>query len=79
MEASNPTILVVHGGYFLPPAWSPFLSSLRAAGFESECPRLPTCADDRPPTKTIHDDVQAIRAAATQLASAGKKIIVLAQ
>ncbi|KAL8831341.1 MAG: hypothetical protein Q9170_005334 [Blastenia crenularia] len=78
MEDSNPTILVIHGGYFLPPAWATFLSSLKAAGFEAECPRLPTCGDDRPPTKTIHDDVKVIHDAAIQLASAGKKIIVLA-
>ena len=77
---SKPAILIIHGGYFLPAAWSDFQSSLRSAGFESVCPRLPTCGDEaRPPTKTIDDDVQAIREAAEDLVAAGKKIIVLAQ
>lgn len=79
MCPTKPTILIVHGGYFLPPAWTPFISTLKSAGFDALCPRLPTCGDTRPPTATLADDVKAVRDTATELVQAGKRVIVLAQ
>jgi len=79
MATSNKTaVLIVHGAYFLPESWTPFMVSLTNAGFLTKCPRLPTCGDSRPPTATFPEDVAAVRNAAIELAHAGHPIIVLA-
>ncbi|KAL8697169.1 MAG: hypothetical protein Q9201_007266 [Fulgogasparrea decipioides] len=78
MSSLRPTVLIVHGGYFLPSAWSEFIISLKAAGFEAQCPRLPSRGDERPPTKTLEDDAKVVRDAAKELTFAGKRIILLA-
>lgn len=79
MSLTKPTILIVHGGYFLPQAWTPFISTLKSADFNALCPRLPTCGDTRPPTATLADDVKVVQDVATELVQAGKQVIVLAQ
>lgn len=79
MCPTKPTILIVHGGYFLPSAWTPFLSTLKTAGLDAVCPHLPTCGDIRPPTATLADDVKVVQDVATELVQAGKQVIVLAQ
>jgi pimeloyl-ACP methyl ester carboxylesterase len=71
-------VLIVHGGYFLPAAWTPFTNALNHAGFTVRCPRLPTCADTRPPTATLEDDVHAVQQAALELRDQGHSILVLA-
>jgi alpha-beta hydrolase superfamily lysophospholipase len=78
MDSSKPAILIVHGAYFLPETWQPFMDRLKASGFEVRCPRLPTCGDKRPPTATLADDVAAVQTAGRELQSAGHPIIVLA-
>jgi pimeloyl-ACP methyl ester carboxylesterase len=78
MSASKPAILIVHGGYFLPPAWDAFKATLTSAGYTVSIPRLPTCGDSRPPTALLSDDVSAVKIAAKDLISAKHKIIVLA-
>jgi len=78
MSDQKPAILVVHGAYFLPLAWDAFKASLNSAGFQVSVPRLPTCGDSRPPTALLSHDVSAVRAAATELISAGHRILVLA-
>lgn len=79
MRLTKPTILIVYGGYFLPQAWAPFISTLESASFNALCPRLPTCGDTRPPRATLAEDVKAVRDIATELIQAGKQLIVLAQ
>ena len=71
-------VLIVHGGYFLPDSWQPFINSLSLAGFIVRCPRLPTCGDARPPTATFADDVAVVQSAAKGLIAEGHQIIVLA-
>ncbi|KAH8703628.1 Alpha/beta hydrolase fold-1 [Talaromyces proteolyticus] len=71
-------ILIVHGAYFLPAAWTPFMDDLIQAGFTVRCPRLPTCGDERPPKALLEDDVKVVRQAATELIEQGHKILVLA-
>ena len=85
---TKPTILIIHGAYFTPEAWQPFIHSLSQAGFEAHCPRLPTCgdknhptgtfADCRPASATFDDDVKAVRKKAIEIAGAERSIIVLA-
>ena len=85
---SKPVILIVHGAYFTPEAWQPFIRTLSEAGFEAHCPRLPTCgdkdnptgtfADCRPARATYDDDVKAVRKKAIEIAVAERSIIVLA-
>ena len=79
MSSQTPptAVLVVHGGYFLPPAWAPFIEDLKSAGFTVSCPRLPTCGDERPPKALLSDDVAAVRTAANELVEAGHSILVL--
>ena len=79
MGPNKPIVLIVHGGYFLPSAWTPFISALKDIGLDAVCPRLPTCGDTRPPTATLADDVKAVRDVATEFVQAGKQVIVLAQ
>jgi pimeloyl-ACP methyl ester carboxylesterase len=79
MPTTKPTaILIVHGGYFLPPAWEPFMEDLTKAGFTVRCPRLPTCGDERPPKALLEQDVAAVREAATELINARHTVSVLA-
>lgn len=78
MASSKPAILIVHGAYFVPETWQPFVDRLTASGFEARCPRLPTCGDERPPKATLADDVAVVQAAGRELQSAGHAIIVLA-
>jgi pimeloyl-ACP methyl ester carboxylesterase len=70
-------ILIVHGAYFLPPAWTPFTNSLTDAGFIVRCPRLPTCAD-KTRTATLEDDVRVVQQAALELREQGHSILFLA-
>jgi pimeloyl-ACP methyl ester carboxylesterase len=79
MPDTKPTaILIVHGGYFLPSAWAPFMEELTKAGFTVRCPRLPTCGDERPPKALLEHDVAAVHVAAKELIDAGHTILVLA-
>ncbi|KAJ5825734.1 alpha/beta-hydrolase [Penicillium riverlandense] len=79
MTGAKPTaILIVHGGYFLPPAWDALSNRLRKAGFVVQCPRLPSCGDKRPPTALREHDVAAVRKVAQELIDAGHSILVLA-
>lgn len=79
MASVKPTaILIVHGGYFLPPAWDALANRLRKAGFVVQCPRLPSCGDGRPPTAVREHDVAVVRKEAQELIDAGHSILVLA-
>ena len=62
----------------LPDHWEDCLNGLSEAGFITRCPRLPTCGDSRPPKATFQDDVDAVRSAAFDLATAGHPILILA-
>ncbi|KAJ5100081.1 alpha/beta-hydrolase [Penicillium argentinense] len=79
MSAQKPTaVLIIHGGYFLPAAWNAFSDRLRQAGLVVQCPRLPSCGDERPPTAAIKHDVAAVRKAAQDLITLNHCFLVLA-
>lgn len=79
MTSAKPTaILIVHGGYFLPPAWDGLGNRLRNVGFVVQCPRLPSCGDERPPTALREHDVGVVQKVARELIDAGHSILVLA-
>ena len=72
MSLPKSTILIVHGGYFLPQAWTPFIFTLKGVGLNALCPRRPTCDDTRPTHSTLTDDVKIIRDTTTELVQAEK-------
>ncbi|KAL9077213.1 MAG: hypothetical protein Q9161_000479 [Pseudevernia consocians] len=74
----KPAVLLVHGGFHLPETYAPFLDKLSNAGFAVRCPHLPTNGDTRPPKATFQDDVTAVRGVASDLASTGHQVIILA-
>lgn len=85
---TKPVILIIHGAWFTPEIWQPFIQMLAEAGFEAHCPRLPTCgdkenptgtfADCRPARATFDDDVKVVRKKAIEIAATECPIIVLA-
>jgi pimeloyl-ACP methyl ester carboxylesterase len=80
MTSSPNAILIIHGAYFQPSAWEPFITRLADKDFTVECPPLPSCGSSpsQHPTGTLQDDVDVVRTAAQKLIDAGYKITVLA-
>ncbi|KOS38782.1 hypothetical protein ACN38_g10397 [Penicillium nordicum] len=74
---NRPTILVIHGAWHHPDFYATFCKAFEDLGYETICPRLPTCNDDRPPTKKLADDVSLIRQTAQALLDSGKTIIAV--
>ncbi|CAG7981076.1 unnamed protein product [Penicillium nalgiovense] len=79
MTTSNtrPSILVIHGAWHHPDFYATFCKAFEDLGYETICPRLPTCNDDAPPTKKLADDVSLIRRTAQSLLDSGKTIIAV--
>ncbi|CAG8893106.1 unnamed protein product [Penicillium egyptiacum] len=73
----RPTILVIHGAWHHPDFYATFCKAFEDLGYETICPRLPTCNDDIPPTKKLADDVSLIRQTAQSLLDSGKAIIAV--
>ena len=62
------------GGKFLQVS---VIRGLEDLGYEAVCPRLLTCNNDVPPTKTLGDDVALIRKTAQSLLDDGKTVIAV--
>ncbi len=77
MSSPKPTILIIHGAWHQPAHFSPLMTLLKAQGYTSICPHLPTCNNDDPPTKSLSDDVLLIRNTTISLADQGKEVVVL--
>lgn len=75
--SSLPTLLIVHGAWHTPHCFDYFTELLEKRGFEVVRPLLPTCNGDNPPTKTLEDDVQAVRDHAEKLVNDGKDVIAI--
>jgi alpha-beta hydrolase superfamily lysophospholipase len=80
MTSPPNAILIIHGAYFQPSAWEPFITRLADRNFTVECPPLPSCSSSpsQHPTGTLQDDVDVIRGAAQKIIDAGYKLTVLA-
>ena len=77
ITGSRSTILVIHGAWHHPDFYAPFCKEFENLGYETICPRLPTCNNDVPPTRKLADDVSLIRQTAQSLLDSGKTIIAV--
>lgn len=75
--APPPALLLIHGAWHHPEFYAPLCKSLEALNYEVVCPRLPSCNDAVPPTKSLHDDVALIRATAQTLLNGGKRVVAI--
>ncbi|KAJ5978792.1 hypothetical protein N7501_002134 [Penicillium viridicatum] len=73
----RPTILVIHGAWHHPDFYATFCKAFEELGYETICPRLPTCNDAIPSTKKLADDVTLIRQTAQSLLDSGKPVIAV--
>ncbi|EZF34572.1 hypothetical protein TMEN_8350 [Trichophyton mentagrophytes] len=74
---TKPVILIIHGAWQHPAYYQAFVQVLQSRGYETYCPRLPSCNGQVPPTKSLQDDVQFIRQFTAQLTDAGKLVDVI--
>ncbi|KAE8390748.1 Alpha/beta hydrolase fold-1 [Aspergillus alliaceus] len=75
--STRPTILVIHGAWHHPEFYASFCQAFQTLGYETVCPRLPTCNNDLPPTKKLADDVTLIRHTAQSLLDSGKTVVAV--
>lgn len=68
-----PTIVLVHGAWFTPPIYDPFVKALRVAGYTVHCPLLPTCNN----TSSKFSDVTTVSQLISSLADASIDISLL--
>ncbi|EFQ97689.1 hypothetical protein MGYG_00728 [Nannizzia gypsea CBS 118893] len=74
---AKPVILIIHGAWQHPAYYQTFVQVLQSRGYETYCPRLPSCNGQVPPTKSLEDDVRFIRQFVTELTDAGKLVDVI--
>ncbi|PLB44862.1 alpha/beta-hydrolase [Aspergillus steynii IBT 23096] len=74
---SKATILLIHGGWHTPSHYSAFTTYLESHGHEVHIPRLSTTNGARPPTADLSTDTAQIRTYATDLISAGHRLVVI--
>lgn len=74
---TKPVILIIHGAWQHPAYYQAFVQVLQSRGYETHCPRLPSCNGQVPPTKSLEDDVHFIRQFTAQLTDAGKLVDVI--
>ncbi|KAF3491060.1 uncharacterized protein GIQ15_00577 [Arthroderma uncinatum] len=73
----KPVILIIHGAWQHPAYYQTFVQVLQSRGYETHCPRLPSCGGQIPPTKSLKDDVEFIRNFTAELADSGRLIDVI--
>ncbi|KAI1383834.1 Alpha/beta hydrolase fold-1 [Hypoxylon trugodes] len=74
---NNPTLLIVHGGWYVPDSYEKLTNALRGAGFEVHIPRLLSMNNARPPNADLISDSDLIRSYATSLVEAGRTVVVV--
>ena len=78
-DSSTPTVLLVHGAWHSPSIhYEKLVKGLGLAGFSVEAPKLPTINGDKPPTKTLWDDVSFVQQKARAFVESGRNVLVLA-
>ncbi|KAM5435559.1 hypothetical protein McanCB56680_005946 [Microsporum canis] len=73
----KPVLLIIHGAWQHPAYYQTFIQVLQSRGYETYCPRLPSCGGQIPPTKSLEDDVRFIRKIAAELTDAGRLVDVI--
>ncbi|CAJ2510476.1 Uu.00g132850.m01.CDS01 [Anthostomella pinea] len=77
MAASNPVIIIIHGGWHLPQHYAKLSNGLEGAGFEVHMPQLPSMNGAMPPTADLASDTEFIKAYVEKLLDAGKTVIAI--
>ncbi|KAJ5718531.1 hypothetical protein N7488_004177 [Penicillium malachiteum] len=77
MAASKPDIVIVSGAWHFPAAYDKLRILLESQGLTVHIPRLPTMNGTRPPNADLFTDSEAITDVVTELADAGRSIVVL--
>lgn len=78
MASENPTILIIQGSFQTPLVYKGLLDSLKAKGYPTIHPPLPSCSNvDSPdfPTISLADDALAIRKELTRLIEKERKLV----
>ncbi|KAI9643115.1 hypothetical protein NHQ30_008850 [Ciborinia camelliae] len=76
MEASLPTIVLVHGAWHTPANYESYANALRAQGFKVICPQLPSCNNISPPGPSFPEDVTTVRNVVKSLVEAGERVLM---
>ncbi|KAI9734755.1 MAG: hypothetical protein M1818_006742 [Claussenomyces sp. TS43310] len=77
MNASLPTVVLVHGAWHTPPNYQSYIDALKAQGFTVHCPHLPSCNGASPPTASLAEDVACVRDVVKPLVEAGERVLML--
>ncbi|PSK40107.1 hypothetical protein B9Z65_8047 [Elsinoe australis] len=79
MAASKPTLVLVHGSWHRPEHFEPTSRLLHEAGYKIETVHLPTVhATVDKTSKTMDDDVEAVRKLVDSILSRGENVVVVA-
>jgi len=74
---SKPSIVLVHGSWVNPTFYAPFIDHLRALGYPTSCPLLPSCSPTSNAEIDLIDDALVIRGALTRLVEYEHKSVIL--
>ncbi|KAJ5884365.1 hypothetical protein N7504_011937 [Penicillium tannophilum] len=77
MSASKPDIVIVSGAWHLPAAYDKLRKLLESQGLTVHVPRLLTVNNARPPIADLDTDVEIVDKVVTELADAGRSVVVL--
>ena len=67
MSTARPTLLLVHGSWHGPWCWDRLIPELAARDIACQTVALPSCAAEPGPWGTLHDDADAVSAAASKI------------
>ncbi|KAJ5094502.1 alpha/beta-hydrolase [Penicillium angulare] len=73
----KPEILLIAGSWHTPAQYTKFRTILESKGLTVHIPRLPTISSVQPPTADLTTDTEFIRKYVTELADAGRYVIIL--
>ncbi|KAI0015381.1 Alpha/beta hydrolase fold-1 [Xylariomycetidae sp. FL0641] len=77
MTATKPILVLIHGAWHFPAAYSKFTKALEAAGYEVHVPALTTMNQARPPTSDLGTDAAHIRSYIEGLVNGGSVVAVI--
>ncbi|RAK93464.1 hypothetical protein BO79DRAFT_206450 [Aspergillus costaricaensis CBS 115574] len=78
MSISKPEVVLVGGGWHYPESYVKFRTALESQlGLTVHVPQLPTMNGSRPPNADLYSDSDAIRQIVTELADAGRSLVVI--
>jgi pimeloyl-ACP methyl ester carboxylesterase len=77
MSISQPTVLLISGGWHTPQSYTKLNDALSSSGFEVLVPTLPSMNGNRPPSADLQSDTDFIRSYTQDLINTGREILVL--